>query len=387
LQDNRLSGPLPEMLGKLIKLRKFEFLRVNISTQFLFFYQPLISSRLIGEINLRHNNFRGYFPDVFDNMTQLTRIYIEGNVGLEGSVPPSLCALGTLSDTTLDELSSVFQCDCCRQNSGGASTTGNTQDRPTESSKPEDAVENSGSGETQIEGCCTSNFLDCLKGFECGDTKEKCKSCKKFPSVNWIIPVPMDQCLDEFSECDSSKVDPQSWRCCDGLECRAGDDHGEPQFSICVKPDSVGGNSLGPATDHKFPWDGKPFTKETLKKPDLSHVMSCSKKMGMSTWQTMKQMESLTISISDTILVIQADGAVTSESQAFGLLSSAIALASMTTITPSQFETISGRFEKYFEGWQKMCEASSPPPCQTQLYCYGYVDQRPWINFTCAVPI
>jgi len=63
-------------------------------------------------------------------------------------------------------------------------------------------------------------------------------------------------------------------------------------------------------------------------------------------------------------------GDTVSESQAYGVLTSAIALASLDPYD-SRRPAVMEKFHGMFNGWKKMCENSSPAPCQHPMYCDG----------------
>ena len=89
-----------------------------------------------------------------------------------------------------------------------------------------------------------------------------------------------------------------------------------------------------------------------------------------------KDMEDITYVVSTdpyTLTVTElgsaGTGSVLSESQGSGLLSSAIALASLDE-TDSNRETAMNQFYGYFNGWKTMCINSSSGSCQNTKYCY-----------------
>ena len=88
-------------------------------------------------------------------------------------------------------------------------------------------------------------------------------------------------------------------------------------------------------------------------------------------------MEPITTQVPSTqnILAVQSEGGaaggVVSEGQAYGLLTSAIALASINE-NHQRLQEVSGKFIGYFNGWKKMCENSlEASECQSIKYCYG----------------
>jgi hypothetical protein len=95
----------------------------------------------------------------------------------------------------------------------------------------------------------------------------------------------------------------------------------------------------------------------------------------LSTIDALYKMDDITYTVSSdptTLAVIASGGAagsgnVVSESQAYGLLAAAIALADMDSNDPL-YEDVMDSFWGYFNGWKRMCENSSAP-CQTTKYC------------------
>jgi hypothetical protein len=64
-----------------------------------------------------------------------------------------------------------------------------------------------------------------------------------------------------------------------------------------------------------------------------------------------------------------AGGDVVSEGQAYGILASAIAIASMNE-GDMYYEAATTQFSGYFNGWRKMAE-NSMGHCQNPKYCNG----------------
>jgi hypothetical protein len=65
-------------------------------------------------------------------------------------------------------------------------------------------------------------------------------------------------------------------------------------------------------------------------------------------------------------------GDVVSESQAYGVLTAALALLSMDQ-GDSNYSNAKRRFEGYFNGWKQMCNNSHDNSCQSPKFCAGYV--------------
>eukprot|EP00566_Odontella_aurita_P036575 CAMPEP_0113569684 /NCGR_PEP_ID=MMETSP0015_2-20120614/24549_1 /TAXON_ID=2838 /ORGANISM="Odontella" /LENGTH=821 /DNA_ID=CAMNT_0000472379 /DNA_START=510 /DNA_END=2972 /DNA_ORIENTATION=- /assembly_acc=CAM_ASM_000160 len=96
-----------------------------------------------------------------------------------------------------------------------------------------------------------------------------------------------------------------------------------------------------------------------------------------SSFDALQDMSAITQSVEpDAFSIVARGGAAggggytVSEGQAYGVLASAIALASLDESDPRKGE-VSEKFRKYFNGWKKMCENSSPAPCQSLTYCDG----------------
>jgi len=111
-----------------------------------------------------------------------------------------------------------------------------------------------------------------------------------------------------------------------------------------------------------------------------SSELSCSSNTGKSSWQALLAMEAITQEVSSDpyrLSVISEGGAagdgsfVVSESQAYGVLTSALALVSIGE-TESVYSDAKQKFLGYFNGWKKMCENGKDKPatsCQSTQYC------------------
>merc|ERR1712157_180156 len=126
------------------------------------------------------------------------------------------------------------------------------------------------------------------------------------------------------------------------------------------------------------PTKSPPIASPTSPPPTAptSGALSCTEN-SMSSISAFSYMEDLTyvVSTSPYTLTISAEGgaagsggSVVSEGQGYGLLTSAIALASLESSDP-QRNNIMNKFFGYFNGWRKMCINSSPSPCQSPQYC------------------
>merc|ERR1711862_849288 len=107
-----------------------------------------------------------------------------------------------------------------------------------------------------------------------------------------------------------------------------------------------------------------------------SGTLSCTEN-SISSIDAFSHMEDLTYVVSTypyTLSILAEGGAagpggsVVSEGQGYGLLTSAIALASLEPSDPKR-NNIMNKFYGYFNGWKKMCINSSPSPCQSPQYC------------------
>ena len=91
-------------------------------------------------------------------------------------------------------------------------------------------------------------------------------------------------------------------------------------------------------------------------------------------------MEPITYEVSSNpyTLSVQAEGgaaggggSVVSESQAYGVMTSAIALASLEE-WDTNYEEAKDKFLGYFNGWKKMCyNSKDQSSCQNPKYCDG----------------
>ena len=116
-------------------------------------------------------------------------------------------------------------------------------------------------------------------------------------------------------------------------------------------------------------------TPNPTQEPIVDDSLFCTQNY-MSSVDALSYMDGITYQVNSnplTLSVIASGGAagsgnVVSEGQGYGVLSSAIALASLD-ISDSNRNTVMDQFYGYFNGWKKMCINSSPSPCQSPEYC------------------
>lgn len=122
--------------------------------------------------------------------------------------------------------------------------------------------------------------------------------------------------------------------------------------------------------------------------PSLDRTMTLRANGCRTSYDVFQEMHTITKELSSNPLTlsilaeggIAGDGGFTvSEGQAYGILASAIALASLDRSDRRRLGAID-MFYGYFNGWKKMCENSSPAPCQSIMYCNGYV------SCSCGIP-
>lgn len=121
------------------------------------------------------------------------------------------------------------------------------------------------------------------------------------------------------------------------------------------------------------------IASEPTSTPVSDPSLSCTEGSGKSSWEALLAFESITYQVSSTpytLSVIASGGAagdgtqVVSESQAYGLLSAALALLSMNE-NDENYERAKEKFEGYYNGWVKMARKAKPAPCQNPTYCDG----------------
>lgn len=125
--------------------------------------------------------------------------------------------------------------------------------------------------------------------------------------------------------------------------------------------------------------DAPTIAPQPISTPVSDPSLSCSEGSGKSSWEALLAFESITYEVSSTpytLSVIASGGAagdgtqVVSESQAYGLLSAALALLSMNE-NDQNYEAAKKKFEGYYNGWVKMARKAKPAACQNPTYCDG----------------
>jgi len=110
--------------------------------------------------------------------------------------------------------------------------------------------------------------------------------------------------------------------------------------------------------------------------PHNTRYLSCTEN-SISSISAFSHMDDLTYVVSTdpyTLSILSEGGAagsggsVVSEGQGYGILTSAIAFASLDTSDPNR-DYLMNKIYGYFNGWKKMCINSSTSPCQSPEYC------------------
>jgi len=209
-------------------------------------------------------------------------------------------------------------------------------------------------------GCCTIDFKACsptVVGW-CSESQENCEGpCDKW----WLPNGAVEGCSARYESCSTDSD------CCSPGVCMS-DSNG---YKSCQAPP----DTPSPVTTPTTP---SPVTTPTTPPPTTpqSGHLSCTEN-SMSSFSAFSSMEDLTyvVSTSPYTLTILAEGgaagaggSVVSEGQGYGLLTSAITLASLEASDPNRNDVMN-KFYGYFNGWKKMCINSSPSPCQSPEYC------------------
>lgn len=95
LQWNALSGPVPECFHRLVNL---QFLALDNNLLTVLLYESFSSLIQLEWLAVSHNGesqISANIPDIFANMTRLTRLDLSAN-NFRGPIPPSLSALKNL---------------------------------------------------------------------------------------------------------------------------------------------------------------------------------------------------------------------------------------------------------------------------------------------------
>jgi len=235
-------------------------------------------------------------------------------------------------------------------------------------------------------GCCSRDFKNCndtLVGW-CSELPKNCiGSCGKF----WLPNGAITGCIARYLEGCTSDAD-----CCCPGKCNADGQcmyTGENSVIKCTpggpkpstpspSPPPLKTPTAPPVTVTTNPTPASPKTKQ----PTFNGSnMSCSSGAGKSSWEALVAMEKITKTVSAkpyTLSVLSEGGAagdgsfVVSESQAYGVLSSALALVSMDR-SGNKYREAKSKFFGYFNGWAMMCKNSKDDTrsCQSTQYCNG----------------
>eukprot|EP00521_Asterionellopsis_glacialis_P003008 CAMPEP_0195261998 /NCGR_PEP_ID=MMETSP0706-20130129/9495_1 /TAXON_ID=33640 /ORGANISM="Asterionellopsis glacialis, Strain CCMP134" /LENGTH=1208 /DNA_ID=CAMNT_0040315999 /DNA_START=57 /DNA_END=3683 /DNA_ORIENTATION=+ len=229
------------------------------------------------------------------------------------------------------------------------------------------------------EACCTIDFKNCsptVQGY-CSTSEQACTvECDKF----WLPNGAITGCLARWEACSTDA------ECCSPGICLNGQCMFEKTWNTPTAPPVTQAPVLPPTNPSPTipPPTPSPVTPPTNPTPTnppppvSTGTFSCSDEVGKSSWEALLEMQSITNQISPTKFSVLSSGgaagdgsSVVSESQAYGVLTAAMALLSMDEGDPN-YEIAKNWFYAYFNGWKQMCENSNPAACQQINYCnYG----------------
>ncbi len=87
LDGNRLTGSIPTRLGRLVNLSWLHLARNQLSGPLP---TQLGNLTQLDNLRLEHNRLTGSLPQQLTNLRELSRLYVKGNSGISGCVPPRL---------------------------------------------------------------------------------------------------------------------------------------------------------------------------------------------------------------------------------------------------------------------------------------------------------
>jgi len=184
------------------------------------------------------------------------------------------------------------------------------------------------------------------------------------PNPNAPTPAPVP------GSCDCGPADGMNQPECVGMteqKCKSMiNNEGKCKWTECNQPTAAPVNPPTPS----------PILSSPTPSPIPSEQFSCTES-DVSSFDLLSYMDELTYTVSSspyTLSILAEGGAagpggsVVSEGQGYGVLTSAIALASLDISDVNRNQVVE-TFYGYFNGWKKMCINSSPSPCQQPQYC------------------
>mmetsp|Transcript_12526 Transcript_12526/g.24977 ORF Transcript_12526/g.24977 Transcript_12526/m.24977 type:complete len:443 (+) Transcript_12526:108-1436(+) len=100
LRANRLSGPLPEAIGRVTGLREISFSDNMLTGEVP--WRTILSMEFVRALWLSNNHFVGTVSAEVGQMQNLNYLYLDMN-DLEGTIPPEIGEVSTLKHLALDE--------------------------------------------------------------------------------------------------------------------------------------------------------------------------------------------------------------------------------------------------------------------------------------------
>ena len=222
--------------------------------------------------------------------------------------------------------------------------------------------------------CCTIDFKSCSETVAgwCSESQANCEGpCDKW----WLPNGPLDGCKARWESCsnDSECCSPGV---CIGQICK---ESTEPTTqnptNAPVTPSPTQPTTPYPTNAPVTPSPTQPTTPYPTSAPVTpSPSFSCTQN-SISSYNLLAYMDEITSEISQspyTLAIISEGGAaggVVSEGQGYGLMTSAIALASLDASDPNR-DGVLNKFYGYFNGWKQMCVNSiGSASCQSTPYC------------------
>jgi len=198
-----------------------------------------------------------------------------------------------------------------------------------------------------------------------------------------LTPIPTKSPIPVPGSCGCGSADGMNQPECIGnteQRCKQMiNDEGKCKWTECNQPTAAPVNPPTPSPTLSSPTpspiqSNNPTTKSPTSQPQIAY--SCTEN-SISSFDLLNYMDELSYQVSSspyTLSILAEGGAagpggsVVSEGQGYGLLTSAIALASLDVSDVKRSQVIE-KFYGYFNGWKKMCINSSPSPCQQPQYC------------------
>lgn len=208
--------------------------------------------------------------------------------------------------------------------------------------------------------CCTNDFKTCSATLDdrCHASQENCEGpCDKW----WLPNGALTGCTARYKTCSSDSECCSPGKCINNIQCL------EPQSTLTAPSTPTPTPAPVPPTPTPPPTTYNGIAPTS----DLLSSSTC-----MSSYDALLEMDTLVYEVDNspyTLFVLAegagSEGSVFSEGQGYGVLASAIAIASLNG--GENRDNAMERFEGYFNGW-KMCINSLPvSSCQSTKYCGG----------------